>query len=223
MGTPQTDTSWAGWAISSFTNKITSTSGDMQEKPASNVGGLAIANRHSSTPPTPDSAVNRTTAPVSSITTLQRQALRSTASPPILVRTSTDDFFDNAQTEDDEVDEAWGDTGGDSFFDAPATPAIPSPVPAFDDGGEPDFAGWLSAQAQAKSKSTLPKGLTKSSNLGNGRPGATRISTTGSTGSGIGAKKLASTSSKLKPLPVKQVDTKPKESPTDDDWGDAWD
>ena len=139
------------------------------------------------------------------------------------MRTSTEKFFDNAQTEDDEIDEAWGDIGADTFFDAPAIPAMPSPAPAFDDGGEPDFAGWLSAQAQAKSKAPLPKGLMKPSNPGSSRPGAPRISTTGSAGLGSGTKKLANTPSKPKPMPAKQINTKPKESSAEDDWGDAWD
>ncbi|MCJ1234730.1 hypothetical protein MMC14_002693 [Varicellaria rhodocarpa] len=222
MGTPQTDTSWAGWAISSFTNKITSTSGDMQAKPTSSAATVTVTDRPSSTPPSTASA-RTVPSNSSSVSTLQRQALKPTTSPPVLIRTSTDQFFGSAQIEDDEVDEAWGDIGGDSFFDAPATPAIPSPAPTFDDGGEPDFAGWLSAQAQAKSKPPLPKGLTKPSNLGNGRPGAPRTTTTGSVGSGMGAKRLASTASKPKPLLAKQIITKPKESAADDDWGDAWD
>jgi SCY1-like protein 1 len=36
MGTPANDSSWTGWAISSFTNKVASTSGDIQAGSASN-------------------------------------------------------------------------------------------------------------------------------------------------------------------------------------------
>ncbi|EAT87684.2 hypothetical protein SNOG_05293 [Parastagonospora nodorum SN15] len=39
MGTPANDTSWAGWAISSFTNKLASTSGDIGA--SSNTNGAA--------------------------------------------------------------------------------------------------------------------------------------------------------------------------------------
>ena len=106
----------------------------------------------------------------------------------------------------------------DDFFDAPSEhKPPPAPPVSFDDGGEPDFEGWLSAQAQAKSKAPLPKGLAKPS-------APARTTTTGSVGSGAGAKKLASTIAKPKPPPAtKAISTKPKETAAEDDWGDAWD
>lgn len=113
----------------------------------------------------------------------------------------------------------------DFFFDAPAE-AKPKPAPpiSFDDGGEPDFERWLKAQAQAKPKTLLPKGLAKPSanviNVSNGRQAVTRTTTTGSVGAGIGAKKL-STVAKPKSVVTRTISTKPKEA--DDDWGDAWD
>ena len=109
----------------------------------------------------------------------------------------------------------------DSFFDAP-TEAKPSPVPPtmFDDGGEPDFEGWLKAQAQANAP--LPKGLAKpSANVSNGRQAVTRTISLGSASAGVGAKKLASTVAKPKSATTKAISTKPKE--LDDGWGDAWD
>lgn len=138
------------------------------------------------------------------------------------MRTKTDQFFNDAQAEDDEVDEAWGEMGEDSFFDSPATPAITSPTP-FDDGGEPDFAGWLSAQAHAKSKAPLPKGLSKPkpSPVANGRPAVPRGTGSGSVGEGPGPRKLPS--KQPSGAKAKVIDTKPKESAADDDWGDAWD
>lgn len=103
----------------------------------------------------------------------------------------------------------------DDFFDA-SSESKPAAAPAisFDDGGEPDFEGWLKAQAQAKSKSSLPKGLAKPAAV-------TRTTTTGSVGSGAGLKKLASTVAKPKAPPSKSISTKPME--IEDDWGDAWD
>lgn len=229
MGTPQNDTSWAGWAISSFTNKITSTSGEMEVKSNGSTLGAPSNDRNSGTSPTPATETVRPASAAASASTLHRQALKSTtSSKPILTRTTTEQFFGDAQAEDDEIDDAWGEMAEESFFDAPSTPALSpptstTPTQKYDDGGEPDFAGWLSAQAQAKSKAPLPKGLAKASALGSGRPGAPRTTTTGSVGSGAGTRKLASTISKPKIVPAKKIDIKPKETAADDDWGDAWD
>ena len=222
MGTPQNDTSWAGWAISSFTNKIATASGDIQSKPTSQVPRITVANgRPSSVPPIADTTRPSITA--SSTPNLHKEAF-SKPSAPVLTRTSTDQFFTDAQDEDDEIDDAWGDMAEDSFFDAP-TENVKPPIPtSFDDGGEPDFEGWLNAQAQAKLKPSkpLPKGLAKpAAATSNGRPQTVKTTTTGSVGSGAGPRKLA-TVVKPKVRPAKVIDTKPKEE-TGDDWGDAWD
>lgn len=120
------------------------------------------------------------------------------------------------EEEADDVFEAWGamdddeeDQRSEDPFSAAAnarsSPALsttskPSPVP-FDDGGEPDFAGWLAAQSKSKSKKPLPKGLNKTSTTAASKPTTTkpRVAT-----------------------PAKKIDTKPKEE-EDDGWGDAWD
>ena len=83
----------------------------------------------------------------------------------------------------------------------------------------------MKAQAQAKPRGPLPKGLSKPAasvgNISNGRQAVTRTTTTGSVGTGIGARKLASTTvAKPKSATTKAISTKPKEA--DDDWGDAW-
>ena len=222
MGTPQNDTSWAGWAISSFTNKLATASGEMQSKPTNQAPRTIPANgRPLTIPPIGDATHPAITA--SSASSLHKQAL-SKLSTPVLTRTSTDQFFNDAQDENDEVDDAWGDLAGDSFFDAPSENVKPVP-PSFDDGGEPDFEGWLNAQAQAKSKprGQLPKGLAKPfPATSNGRPPAVKSTTTGSVGSGAGTRKLATTVMKPKVVPVRAIDTKPKEDAADD-WGDAWD
>jgi SCY1-like protein 1 len=153
-------------------------------------------------------------------------------------RTSTssnaNDYFQdsNAPDEEIEIDDAWGemDEDGDSFFDAPNQSKAPKPAPSatnpFDDNGEPDFEGWLAAQAGKKHVGKpLPKGLAKSANA-NGRPAvAGRSATTGSVGAGAGAKKAAATTVpavKAKPVVAKKIDTAPKETGDDDGWGDGW-
>ena len=129
----------------------------------------------------------------------------------------------------DDAMDAWGefDDDGDNFFDASATKAAnPSPAAAaFDDGGEPDFAGWLAAQSKSKAgPRALPKGLGKTTN---GTSLAARPTTTRSISSGPPAgtskKVVPVVVKKPAPAPVKKVDLKPKDSePTEDDWG-AWD
>ena len=134
---------------------------------------------------------------------------------------------------DEDFADAWGEMGdmddddttnnnsGADAWDAPSnSPPTTSPAasrngqgaaakasPApFDDGSEPDFAGWLAAQARKKNSTSkpLPKGLAKSSAK---KP-------LGSSG-GAPAKKAV-------PAPKKKIDMKPKESADDDGWGDGW-
>ena len=227
MSTPQNDAGWAGWAISSFTNKINAASGEMQSKSSASP---APPLRSSSTDGRPSLPVAQSKPKTStSVSNLHRQAVAGSTAP-VLTRTSTEQFFTDAQDEDDEIDEAWGQMEEDSFSDVPSTKSAPVPAPvvtAFDDGGEPDFEGWLNAQAKAKSKAPLPKGLAKAATTtttaaANGRMPVTRTTTTGAVGSGAGVKKVASTVVKPNVVTPKVIDTKPKEA-ADDDWGDAWD
>ena len=123
---------------------------------------------------------------------------------------------DTPENEDD-VD-AWGQMEEDSFFDAPAEAVKEAPPPvSYDDGGEPDFAGWLNAQA--KGKKDLPKGLAKTADS-NGRPliAGRGASTGGITISAATKKPIAKAAA---PTTVKKVDIKPKEE-EGDEWG-AWD
>ena len=127
-----------------------------------------------------------------------------------------DDDDNNATAAAAEEDDPWG------------TPSVSKPsttTKSYDDQGEPDFAGWLAAQNNAKKvlKSPLPKGLAKSSTStltsAKTRPiiGA-RANTTGSTGTM--AKKVVPATKKQE---VKKV-VKPKDKEEEEDgWGDAWD
>ena len=226
MGTSQNDSAgWTGWAISSFTNKLGTASGAMQTNGSMSLQPTPPVDRSSSVPPTSSTA--RALPTSISASALRRQAVTDNSTPnPSHV--SPEDLFQNEDANDEEIDEAWGELAEDSFFDAPSE-AVPRPQAAssrpiaYDDGGEPDFEGWLQAQAQAKSKSKepLPKGLTKSTIQPNGRAAVTRTTTTGSVGTGTGAKKLAETTAKPKSVASRVINTKPAEG--EDDWGDAWD
>lgn len=221
MGT-QNDTSWAGWAISSFTNKMTTAKGEMQ----SNINGMRPArpeeSRSSSLPP---SRLTLASAP-----TVQKGQGRS--STPSAKHETEEQPTGGAEVDTSDVYDSWGmmDEEDDAFFDAPSR-AIqnPGPVPStsnpFEDQGEPDFAGWLAAQSQAKSKKPLPKGLTKMSKETGMRPlAAARSTTTGSVGSGVGAQKLAHTTVKPKVTSItKKFNTAPRTDEAEDGWGDAWD
>ncbi|EKG21439.1 hypothetical protein MPH_01237 [Macrophomina phaseolina MS6] len=185
MSTPQSDNSWAGWAISSFTNKLAAATGDIQ--PTTNISSSpsteTLQPRSSSMPPT------RPTSSTSTASNLHRQTFNKNptiSSPDDTAEAEDfgaawgDDFADTTNAEDD--NNAWG-TANDDLDDpfAPPAPKKETPTVPFDDNGEPDFAGWLTAQATAKQgaakKKPLPKGLS--------RPAAgARASTTGSVGAG---------------------------------------
>lgn len=226
MGTPQPTeaASWTGWAISSFTNKLSSAAGEITAS-----AGAQDPPRPSSAPSAPEPRRMPGTASASA---LHRQAV---ASPPVMsARTSTssnaNDYFESQEPEDDiEVDDAWGNMEEDSFFDAPSeapktTKPATSAANPFEDDGEPDFAGWLAAQANKKpGAKALPKGLAKTSPATARPASASRSATTGSV-SGLGAKKgsVMTPAAKPKPVLAKKIDTAPKDGGEDDGWGDGW-
>jgi SCY1-like protein 1 len=162
---------------------------------------------------------------------------------PVITRSYSDQPVEEYKDEDNEdVFDAWADMddddgqageqnktpedGEDTFFDAAQTPRSPAssvaaatPVNPFDDGGEPDFAGWLAAQSKPKAKKPLPKGLSSSASKA---PSSTK--------SPVAARPTSAASKPVivRPKPVtsqpKKIDTKPKEETMDEEgWGDAWD
>jgi SCY1-like protein 1 len=227
MGTPQPSeaASWTGWAISSFTNKVSTAVGEItaERNAASNPA------RPSSAPLTTESRKAPGTASASA---LHRQAVISP--PATSARTSTssnaNDYFHDADAGPVEIDidDGWGNMEEDSFFDAPADASKAKAMGGanpFEDNGEPDFAGWLAAQAGRKvGGKPLPKGLAKAANgSGSARPVTTRSASTGGGVAGAGVKKAAATMApKSKPAAAKKIDTAPKEMGEDDGWGDGW-
>lgn len=193
-----------GWAISSFTNKVSSATGEIQ--PNSNGVKQTRTERPSSTPPTNgaprvSSKTASSTANGPEVTT----GIRTVAAPEI----QGEEFDDNWGDMDD-IAGTWGDS-----FDAPLSeptsrPSVSSTASvAFDDGGEPDFEGWLNAQAQAKaqSKKPLPKGLVKKPTP-TAKPAPTSRS---------------NTATKIPPPSGLSKQSKPLQNdPEEDDWGDAW-
>ncbi|KIW05243.1 uncharacterized protein PV09_03779 [Verruconis gallopava] len=226
MGTPASDSSsWAGWAISSFTNKIATASGQMNSfsnTPSNGTSHVTSSEpRASSVPPAATKSANapRVSSGLNPSTLKSNTSSNPLASPP---GQNDDDDFDaswgDTQGEDNGAADAWGsmeDPTADPFAAPPSKPTSKKePSALFDDKGEPDFSGWLSAQADAKKKAKiLPKGLTKSSTAAS----ATRP-TLGAKSNSTSAIKKASPAA-MKP----KVEKKQEEVEEDDDaWGDAW-
>lgn len=215
MGTPANDSStWTGWAISSFTKQLASTSGQIGAGTATN--GTADA-RSSSVPPT---ATAKPPVPLASKPGVQLHQTKSSTNVPTINSPDPKASFDD---EAEDFDNDWGgfaDENGMSKTqeeddDPWGTPAVskPSTTTSFDDKGEPDFAGWLAAQSEAKkvTKNPLPKGLGKAnmSTAKTTRPVVTsRLSAT---------KKVIVAPKKE----VKKEEPKSKED-EEDGWGDAW-
>ncbi|KAF5019145.1 hypothetical protein F66182_8850 [Fusarium sp. NRRL 66182] len=204
MSTPQPENTgggWAGWAISSFTNKLSAAAGEIHAESDS---------RTASPGPAPSPGPEAKKPVTSTASSLHRQAVKSP--PATLSRNSShtasvvaDSFLPAGN--DDDVGDSWGDMNDDfDSFDTPTEQSSKQPAATTSssatpfDEGEPDFAGWLAAQSHKKSaaQKPLPKGLAKSS---------------------AAKKPLAKPAAK----PVaKKIDMKPKEVDDDDGWGDGW-
>ncbi|KAL4888450.1 armadillo-type protein [Aspergillus ambiguus] len=208
------DKSWAGWAISSFTNKLTTADGEIQPAATNGPKPVEAETARSASVPRPvrTSASAQLDVPKETLRpAAQPLGRRSLSEQPAPVTQGVEDFddgYDAWGAIDDEDTEQKAEDAFDPF--SPISTATASstsaaaaqkstPVP-YDDGGEPDFAGWLAAQSKAKKP--LPKGLNK-----------TPVSRTSSRNS----------ATKAKPVVPKKIDTKPKDDDVDDGWGDAWD
>jgi SCY1-like protein 1 len=216
MGTAQAEgSSWAGWAISSFTNTIASVSGQMQEE-ASN--GTTADQRPSSVPLPARSGLSRPPPSTSSVQSIPTSAPAPKSSKPNPFSSKPgrpqspepEVDFDNGWGE---AENAWGDD--DDPFSPKSAEKPATTASNFDDSGEPDFEGWLNAQSRGKQgpKKPLPKGLTKA---GSSRPALPKSNSTG----GSNLKKTV-----IARAPIKKKDeAKPKAKEDEEEgWGDAWD
>jgi SCY1-like protein 1 len=219
MSTPGTESSWTGWAISSFTNKLTSVNGQM----SSSGDGSSVPEERPSSVPAPSTGPFR---PPTSATAKQIQSapgipsLKPAKQNPFAASTSPLQASESADDIDawDDEDNPWGgDQDDDPFSPKTSKSNTSAAEDMFDDKGEPDFAGWLSAQAQGKSavKKPLPKGLAKTAttNLAK-RPSLGKASSTGNT-------------TTKKTVTIAQPAVKKKETPkaTDEEeegWGEEW-
>ncbi|KAF2430708.1 protein kinase [Tothia fuscella] len=218
METTQAGASWAGWAISSFTNKLATASGQM-DVPANVESSNASSDlRSNSVPPVITSAPQSTAPVVARGLQPQVNANKMQSANPFAPS-------DALQADDDDFDTGWADTGGGwddeaSAADPFAAPSVLEPrttdKATFDDQGEPDFAGWIAAQSKQKSKNLLPKGLVKKAANGD-RPGlGVKANSTGNP---------VTKRTEAKPKVVPKVVTKSKVNEDEEDdaaWGEAW-
>ncbi|KAJ5587815.1 uncharacterized protein N7459_003580 [Penicillium hispanicum] len=206
------DKSWTGWAISSFTNKLAAADGTIEPAPAGKSAEVDTS-RPASVPPT--QSMPSTQSDLRKVLSPATQPLgRSLSDRPATIPMAQEE---PQHEEGDDVFDAWGAMDDDENDVDPFTAAVASPKPtspdsgankpapiSFDDGGEPDFAGWLAAKNQAKTKKPLPKGL--------GKAASTNTVPTRTT-----------PKPRVVAAPAKKIDTKPKDEGEDDGWGDAWD
>lgn len=165
IGTPQTDESWAGWAISSFTKNLSKAVGELESKNTLKPNGSSAKGTRS----LPESSVGRLSVPN---TTMARSTspspssgLRNSFTAPGGESKSASTVFGNSDNEDNDPD-AWGGLEEDTFFDAPSETLLQNSTEsmAVHENDELDFASL----AQPRKKE-LPKGLS--------RPAASSITT----------------------------------------------
>ncbi|OQO02999.1 hypothetical protein B0A48_11283 [Cryoendolithus antarcticus] len=212
LSTPQPSNQWMGWAISSFTNKVGAASGEIQ--PNSNGAKPTPTERASSTPPQNGLAVRPNLHSASSANAVPRAGsnLRNmTASPPAVEDEDFGDAWGNMDDNDTSAADAWGSEPTSPRPTSSASTA--RATSSYDDGGEPDFEGWLNAQAAAKSRSKpLPKGLAAKkapvSNIASVKPTL--------------ASRSSGTAATARTVPTKKADAEKEVTADEDDWGDAW-
>lgn len=150
------DSSWAGWAISSFTKKLNTASGEIERGPTPNINSSSNSRPlvpFVSSQPTPSAQLQVFSAPHPI-----KQAVT-----PLVQKLPLESYEDNKDNDPD----AWGDLAEDDFFDAPVEPSNPETLfPATTDTRRAkwDQVSVLDMSSVfKKSKGPLPKGLAKMS------------------------------------------------------------
>lgn len=248
MSTPGSDSSWAGWAISSFTNKLTAADGQIQ--PRANGAALPSSQTQMRAPSsTPISAPTSRPSSSMSVPTTKSAAAQVSRHAPESTKLAAsftapevadnDDFwgddFDDSRAADEskEVDDAWAAIN-DDWDDSNRTPT-PAQQPSsasrsvstkpaktmYDDNGEPDFAGWLKAQQSAKKGpgKPLPKGLSKPSHAPSPSAGASSRPGAAPRAATTGSAAVGAKGPSGKGERKKVEETAEEE---EEGWGDAW-
>lgn len=237
MSTPVTTesaaASWTGWAISSFTNKISQAAGEIQ--PTTSNGSTPV--------PTAPAAARPPPVTTASASVLHRQAMKS-PTPAAASRPSTssgnlggESFFTGADPVDhgweDDAADNWGDDAANTWGDmedidddtdnksappstdssillAPKKESLTRNLTSSGSGsakpfGDDDEPDFAGWLASQQKSKTSSKSLPKGLNKSNGKTTTTAA-----------ARKPAA-----KAVPAKKIDLKPKDT-EEDGWGDAW-
>lgn len=242
MSTPVTAesaaASWTGWAISSFTNKISQAAGEIQPTTS-----------NSSTPvPAAAAAVRPPPVTTASASALHRQAMKSPTLAGAASRPSTssgnfggESFFTDA----DPADSGWGDDAADNWGDD-AVNTWGDMDDINDDGDDLSAPPSTDSSMFSAPKKELPTRNLNSSGSGSAKPfgdddepdfagwlasqqkpkTSTKVLPKGlsksngkSTTTAAAKKPVAKPATK--PAPAKKINLKPKET-EEDGWGDAW-
>lgn len=200
-----------GWAVSSFTNKLASATGDIQ--PNANGVRPASTDRPTSTPAT-NGPFTRPSLHTLSSAPKVTTGLHTSTIPPDIV---DEDFGDGWGDMEDDPADSWADDLEKSSQAPSHSTKTSTSTAAFDDGGEPDFEGWLNAQAAAKSQSKkpLPKGLAKKPTT----PAVTAARSAAAARTSSVVKAAATSVASSRP---KATESKSAAEEDDDGWGDAW-
>lgn len=208
---PNDAPSWTGWAISSFTNKISGIAGDINPcnpptSPITRSASTSSTKAFTSTP-TDLSRIHENVA--------GKLPNKSDPSPNFQVPT-TESRLDSTVDEGVEIDNVL-DNNEDIFDFFPGTTDLnktnstsaPESV-----NEELDFSDWLATQALTRANSKpLPKGLARQPAVSKSAP-VSNIRRLNS--------KVSNSSKPITRVISKKIDTTPNENAEDDGWGDGW-
>ncbi|CAK7275322.1 Nuclear aminoacylation-dependent tRNA export pathway component [Sporothrix epigloea] len=255
MSTPQPDqgfasntSSWAGWAISSFTNKMSTAAGEMEP------GAVQTSTVAATAQPPPTSATRPIVQSTASASNLHRQAVRSPSAtqPPSRNSSSSniggdaffadaaDDVNDSAADDawgslddgfgDDDGGDAWDDNGGnenvDPFMPKKATAATPNGRTVSGTGGVQPFGN---EEAEPDFAGWLAEQEAKKKGGGAGGKALPKgLVKTNTTSAPLAKRPAVKPAVKVAAKPAvkpaaKKIDFAPKNNDGDDEgWGDGW-
>ncbi|CAK7208857.1 Nuclear aminoacylation-dependent tRNA export pathway component [Sporothrix bragantina] len=257
MSTPQPDqstatatSSWAGWAISSFTNKMSAAAGEMESGAApANAPAAAAAQ------PSQASASRPNMLSTSSASNLHRQAMRSPSASQPLSRNSSssniggDSFFADAADDavDDGADDAWGamddgfgdDDGGDAWGndddnDDNADPFKPKKTTTTTSASSRSVSGTGGVQPFGNDDAEpdfagwlAAQEAKKKGSIAGGKTLPKGLAKTGTASAPLAKRPAVKPTAKPAAKPVakpaaKKINLAPKNNDDDDGWGDGW-
>lgn len=217
MATPQSSepATWTGWAISSFTNKISEVAGEIIASTAQSSSVVSSV---------PKNIYGNPESLVPSVVQPNFTLGGNTSNNSKLGKTPENSTIESLQKRVKDINENENDDDRENneiFFDFSPTKshAEENQNDKYEDkDDEPDFAGWLAAQAGKKfTAKPLPKGLARSISA----PKVSLNSSKSNTLSTNTTTRTMTNKSASRVVVSKKIDTTPNEN-EDDSWGDGW-